>query len=105
MSVMNKLNTSLEGLSGASTNQAFLKAVNGLKNAGDVSEPIVNNRNVVVLKLLKSNVKPSDPIPAEALHSELSNYDTSSAQEALLSSPKLENNLSEVFFKYMMNND
>ncbi|MBQ5999690.1 MAG: hypothetical protein IJL70_09515, partial [Treponema sp.] len=71
----------------------------------DVSEPIVNNRNVIVLKLLKSNVKPSDPIPAEALHSELSNYDTSSAQEALLSSPKLENNLSEVFFKYMMNNN
>lgn len=104
LSVISKLNTSLDGLSGASTNETFLKAVSKLK-AGDFSAPIVNGRNILVLQLTKENVKPADPIPAEALKDELSNYDAYSAQAALLASPKLENNLSEVFFKYMMNNN
>ena len=58
-----------------------------------------------VYKVRQNTVKPADPIPAEALKDELSNYDAYSAQAALLASPKLENNLSEVFFKYMMNNN
>ena len=101
---MNKLNTSLDGLSGASTNEAFIKAAISLKS-GEISEPVVNGRNILVLKLNKDNVKPENPIPQEALKDELTNYDAASAQAALLSSPKLVNNLSDVFFKYIMNNN
>ncbi|MBQ1949585.1 MAG: peptidyl-prolyl cis-trans isomerase [Treponema sp.] len=104
LSVMNKLNTSLDGLSGASTNEAFIKAAISLKS-GEISEPVVNGRNILVLKLNKDNVKPENPIPQEALKDELTNYDAASAQAALLSSPKLVNNLSDVFFKYIMNNN
>lgn len=103
LSVMNKLNTSLDGLAGASTNEAFLKAAVNLKK-GELSEPLVNGKNILVLQLNKDNVKPEEPIPAEALKDELTNYDASSAQAVLLASPKLVNNLSDVFFKYIMNN-
>lgn len=104
LSVMNKLNTSLDGLAGASTNETFIKAAMKLKK-DELSEPIVNGRNILVLQLNKDNVKPEDPIPQEALKDELTNYDATSAQSALLSSPKLVNNLSDVFFKYIMNNN
>ncbi len=104
LSVANKLDTSLEGLSGASTNETFLKAVASL-GAGEISKPIVNSRSVLVFQVEKANVKPEEPVPAEAIKDELTNYDASSAQAALLASPKLENNLSDVFFKYMMNNN
>ena len=40
-----------------------------------------------------------------SLKMKLSNYNALSSQTALLARPKLENSLSVVFFKYMMNNN
>lgn len=104
LSVESKLDTSLDGLSGCDRSEAFLKAAFGLKN-NELSEPIVNNRNVIVLQVTGSDLKAADPIPAEALADELSNFDTSSAQQALLTSPKLVNNVQDVFFNHMMKNN
>lgn len=103
LSVNTKLNTSLEGLSGCDSNEQFLKNAFGLKN-GEYSEPIVNNRNVIVMQVSGTNLKAENPIPAEALNDELANYDTSSAQQALFTSPKLVNNVQDVFFNHMMKN-
>ena len=103
LSVNTKLNTSLEGLSGCDSNEEFLTNAFGLKN-GEYSKPIVNNRNVIVMQVSGTNLKAENPIPAEALNDELVNYDTSSAQQALFTSPKLVNNVQDVFFNHMMKN-
>ena len=104
LSVVTKLDTSLEGLSAADSNENFLKTAFSLKN-GEISEPVTNNKNIIVLQLKEKDLKNANPIPAEALEDELSNYDSNSAQTALLSSDKLKNNVQEVFFNHMMNNN
>ena len=102
-SVASKLDTSVAGLSGAATNEEFLKAAFALSK-GEISEPIVNGRNIVVLQLSETAKNTDEPTAEDALKSELESYDSSAAQTALLSSPKLENNFSEVYFKYFANN-
>ena len=104
LSVLTKLDTTLDGLSGADTNKNFLTSVFSLKD-GELSEPITNGNNILVLQIAKNNVAAQEPIPAEALNDELTNYDVTSAQTALLSSPKLVNNVQDVFYKYFMTNN
>ncbi len=104
LSVLSKLDTTLDGLSGADTNKNFLDSVFALKD-GEFSEPITNGNNILVLQLTKSDIASEEPIPADALNDELTNYDITSAQTALLSSPKLVNNVQDVFYKYFMTNN
>ncbi len=104
LSVLSKLDTSLEGLSGADTNKNFLTSVFALKD-GEFSEPITNGNNILVLQLTKDNIATEEPIPADALHDELTTYDVTSAQAALFSSPKLVNNVQDVFYKYFKTNN
>ena len=104
VSVEDKLDTSLEGLSGANTNENFLKTAFSLEK-NEISKPIVNGRNVLVLQFTGTESAESEPTPQEAIADELANFDSASAQTALLASPKLKNNMSEVFFKYIMNNN
>lgn len=101
LSVLPKLDTTLDGLSGADKNKNFLDTAFALKN-DEISEPITNGNSILVLQLAKSNVPAQDPIPAEALNDELTNYDVSSAQAALLASPKLVNNVQNVYDNYFM---
>lgn len=103
LAVLDKLDTGIQGLYTASNNENFFKTAFAMEmNA--VSEPIVLNRNVVVLQYISDAHGDSEEIPPEAVSDELSNYDSSSSQTALLSSPKLENNLHEVYFKYIKGN-
>lgn len=103
LAVLDKLDTGVQGLYTASNNENFFKTAFAMEmNA--VSEPIVLNRNVVVLQYISDTHGDSEEIPPEAVSDELSNYDSSSSQTALLSSPKLENNLHEVYFKYIKGN-
>ncbi len=103
-SVVKKLETSLDGLSGADYNENFLKTAFSL-NDNEISEPITNNRNILVLQLTKSGLNAEEPIPEEALKTELTNYDLNSAQTALMESPKLENNVQYVFNNYFRTNN
>lgn len=107
VSVEDKLDTSLEGLSGAATNENFLKTAFSLEK-NEISKPIVNGRNILVLQFIGSeeqNTDSEEQTPQKAIADEIANFDSSYAQTALLESPKLKNNMSEVFFKYIMNND
>lgn len=104
LSVLSKIDTSLDGLSGADTNRNLLKTAFSLKD-GELSEPITNYRNILVLQLTKSVIASASPIPAEAMIDELTNYDVSSAQTALLTSDKLENNVQDVYFNYFAKNN
>ncbi len=103
-SLFDKLDTSLEGLSGANTNENFLKAAFTLKD-GEISEPITNNRNLLVLQLISSNNKPSNEVPADALADELSSVNQMSAQNAVLSSPKIVNNVADVVYNHILKNN
>ena len=104
VSVADKLDTSIDGLSGANTNEHFLKAAFSIAK-GELSEPVVNGRNVLVLRLASETDSTDEPTEADVIADEIRSYDASAAQTALLSSPLLKNNLSEVFFKYIMSND
>lgn len=104
VSIADKLNTSLDGLSGASTNQNFLKTAFSLEK-NKVSEPVTLNKNILVLQYTTSKADASEPVPVEALNDELVSFNSQSAQSALLSSPKLENHLTEVFYNNIMSNN
>lgn len=104
LSVLSKLNTSLDGLSGADRNENFLKTAFGLKK-GEISEPVTNGRNIIVLQLSESGIAAKDATPLEALTDEFRNYNSSSAQSALLSSPKVVNNVYDTFYNYFKKNE
>ncbi|MDE5899384.1 MAG: peptidyl-prolyl cis-trans isomerase, partial [Treponemataceae bacterium] len=98
VSVLESLNTSIEGLSGASTNEHFLSTAFALEE-GEVSKPIVNGRNILVLKFTGTEAN-DEPAPADAVAAELSDYDVYASEKALFESPKLKNNFNDVYYSY-----
>lgn len=100
VSVADKLDTSLDGLSGANTNENFLKTAFSLEK-DEISKPIINSNNILVLRLVSETTTNNNPTEENVIADEVRQYDNSAMQTALLSSPKLKNNLSEVFFKYI----
>lgn len=94
-----KLDTTVKGLSSADTNDNFLKNAFGLK-LNEISAPFVLNNSVVVLQYTVSENASAEETVFNA--SEIVKYNQDSAQNAILSSDKLENNFSEVYFNNMM---
>ncbi len=90
-----KLDTSVDGLSGAETNENFLKKAFALK-MNEISEPIVLNNNVVVLQYNKDGEIPED---TEVDIDTLSDYDNNAANTQLMGSSKLENNFLSVYLE------
>ena len=112
--IADSLNTSIEGLSSADTNEKFLETAFNLK-MNEVSEPMVLNGYVAVIKYTSdgNEAKTADTNDEETDNSEddntadvlsnISDLDQSSANSYILSSDKLENNFAEVYFSNMMN--
>lgn len=92
------VDTSVAGLSNADTNENFLTTAFSLK-MNEVSDPIVMNDNVVVIKYVSSENVPSD----KTVVSEVANYDQTSAQNTIMESPKLDNNFATTYFKNFLN--
>ena len=113
VAIADSLNTSIEGLSSADTNEKFLETAFNLK-MNEVSEPMVLNGYVAVIKYTSDGTKPetADAETEDAEDSEddntavvlsnISDLDQSSANSFILSSDKLENNFAEVYFSNMM---
>lgn len=99
-SIFDSIDSSIAALSGASRNENFLKTAFTL-NEKQISEPIVLNRNIIVLELISTKEKADDTAPAQAIADTISNYDQSSATRAVLTSKKLVNNFAEVSSKYL----
>lgn len=93
------VNTSTSGLSNADTNEKFLKTAFSLK-MNEVSDPIVMNNSVVVIKYTESETNE----PSQTIGSDLETMDSDTVQNAIMDSPKLVNNFSSVYFKTFMNN-
>lgn len=89
-------------LSNAGTNENFLEKAFALKE-NQISEPIVNGNYIVVLKLAETeNVELSDS-EKELVAQSLKNYDLASAQTAILTSDKVQNNVAQTYFKSIQN--
>jgi hypothetical protein len=102
VSLAGSVDTKNEALSGADTNESFLKTAFTLKQ-NEISVPVVNGKKVLVLQFTGEST--AEVLPeASTLKGEISNYDQSSASAMLMKSPKLENNLTTVFFKNFMKN-
>ena len=112
--IADSLNTSIEGLSSADTNEKFLETAFNLK-MNEMSEPLVLNGYVAVIKYTSdgNEAKAADTNDEETDNSEddntadvlsnISDLDQSSANSYILSSDKLENNFAQVYFSNMMN--
>ena len=114
VAIADSLNTSIEGLSSADTNEKFLETAFNLK-MNEMSEPMVLNGYVAVIKYISDGkeAEVADTNDEETDNSEddeiadvlsnISDLDQSSANSYILSSDKLENNFAEVYFSNMMN--
>ena len=112
--IADSLNTSIEGLSSADTNEKFLETAFNLK-MNEMSEPLVLNGYVAVIKYTSDGkeAEAADTNDEETDNSEddntadvlsnISDLDQSSANSYILSSDKLENNFAQVYFSNMMN--
>lgn len=83
----------------ADSNENFLKTAFSLSK-DEISEPLLLNRYIIVLQLTKETAPDAD---ADKSLPDLSNFDRTSAQAAILKSDKLENHFMEVYFREMMN--
>lgn len=93
------VNTSLPGLSNADSNENFLRTAFSLQ-MNEYSEPIVMNDNIIVLQFTTSTTVDEDSPYSD---SSLKSYDETAAQNFILSSDKLENNFSQVYFSNYLN--
>ncbi|MCR4953427.1 MAG: peptidyl-prolyl cis-trans isomerase [Treponema sp.] len=103
VSVTQTVDTSLAGLSSADKNENFLKTAFSLKE-NELSEPLVLNNTVAVLKLtaIETHEANEDDIPS--INTDIEDYDSSSAESAILSSSKFEDNFTSIYFSQVASN-
>ena len=95
--VLNKIDTSAEGVSNAEKNESFLNAAFTLK-LNEISEPFVLNNNIAVLQYTTEGSSDDDDVNTNLLLT----YDRNSATDAVMKSDKLENNFLSVYFDNYM---
>lgn len=100
VSIATSVDTSTTGLSNADTNENFLKTAFSLK-MNEISAPIVMNDNVVVLQFTEE-ATPDEEFVTPTTASDIDSFDENAANNAILSSDKLENNFMSTYFNYMM---
>lgn len=93
----------IKELQGANRNENFLEKAFSLKN-GEVSEPLVVGNNILVLKMTGEQKDPVTEEGKKTVATNRANFDASSAQTALLTSAKVENNVQQVFFNQILSN-
>lgn len=98
-SLLDESKSDIEGLEGISDNEDFLKKVFAL-NKGDVSDPIVLENTVVVVKSNGSSVKSDSSIAKADFTQDVTNQDYSSVISYIYDSKKLKNNFDATYTKY-----
>lgn len=86
-----------KAFTGASTNEDFLKKVFSMKK-DEISEPMVMGNYITVFQVTDIQNEAASEEQIEKIASETAGYDQTAAQSALLSSPKVENNVAAVYF-------
>ena len=100
-SVTGTVDTSVTGLRGADTNENFLTEAFSLK-LNDYSEPLVMSDYVIVIQYTTSeNAEISDDDKPTIINT-IVNSDNSSAQRALMDSPKLDNKFIATYYSNLL---
>ena len=90
------------GLATITSDENALKVAFALKQ-NEISEPVVLGRNVVVLQMKKESSSGTDLETAkQTFPGEIKNFDQAAAQNALFDSPKVVNNVMNVYFNNFM---
>ncbi|MCQ2591983.1 MAG: SurA N-terminal domain-containing protein [Treponema sp.] len=98
--ISQSVDTSIAGLRGADKNENFLKTAFALK-LNEVSAPIVMNDYVIVLQYT-NNESIAEAKEAPYILTQLEDYDSEAAQNAIMDSPKLENNFASTYYGNLM---
>lgn len=99
VSFASSMDTDKTALANGNSNENFLKTAFSLK-LNDFSEPLVMNNNIVVLQYTtEETVDGANSV----ILTDLQNYDEDSASDAIMNSPKLENNFINAYFEYFVN--
>ena len=99
VSIADTLNTGLTGLANAATDENFLTSAFSLKK-NEISAPVVMENNVVVVQYTTDGEVSED---AETSVPDFEEYDQECASNAIMNSPKLENNFAATYFKNFLN--
>ena len=101
VSITQSVDTSIEGLTSADTNENFLNTAFSLK-MNEISAPLVMNNSIIVLQYTTDG--DSEAQEEETTISDISNFDSDSVNNAIMKSEKLENNFASVYFNNLMSN-
>lgn len=101
ISMFDKIPTEKDFFASASSNVNLLKKAFSLK-ANEISEPIVIDNFVLVLKLISEQKDNINANKKELIEKEILAYDQSNSQANLLSSKKVVNETSKVFFNEIL---
>ena len=97
VNVLNSIDTSVEGMSNAESNETLLAKAFAIK-LNEYTEPVVLNNNIVVLQYTKEGSSSDDDVNVSMLAS----YDQTSANDAIMHSDKLQNDFLGVYFENFM---
>ncbi len=92
----------IPALENAGTNENFLEKAFALKD-NEISEPIVNGNYIVVLKLSGTEKLEVSNDEKKVVENALSEFDQVSAQTAILTSDKVQNNVAQTYFTSLRN--
>ena len=100
-SVTGSVDTSIDGLRGADTNENFLTAAFKLK-LNEYSEPLVVGDYVIVIQYTSSENSEINDDDKPTVINAIVNYDNDAAQDAITSSPYLENNFINTYYSNLL---
>ena len=100
-SVTGSVDTSIDGLRGADTNENFLTAAFKLK-LNECSEPLVLSDYVIVIQYTSSEKSEINDDDKPTVINAIVTYDNDSAQDAIISSPYLENNFLTTYYSNLL---
>ena len=100
-SVTGSVDTSVTGLRGADSNENFLKSAFTLK-LNEYSEPLVMSDYVIVIQYTTSETAEISDDDKPTVINAIVNYDNSSAQNALMDSPKLDNKFIATYYSNLL---
>jgi len=100
-SFIDRVPTDITEIASLNSNESALSSIFNLK-IDELSQPLVIDSNVVVVKC--TDIINDGPAATDSYSSSIAYIDQSSAQQAILSGDKVENNFMQAYFKYFLGN-
>ena len=98
VSVATSVDTTLDGLSNADSNENFLKTAFSIKK-NEISSPVIMNNCVI---LLQCTSEENEKIESSSAVTQITDFDRDAFENAVMTGGKLENNFATVYFNSIM---